>query len=163
MAGIICSPYSPKNHWCSSSLGQEVRTLKSVNFIQAFKLGGNSLWRKRSSASFTCQEYAMLILNIYLEDNWHILCISHLNFLHMQFIFYIYIYGIYTVYVMHILNIYLDYTRHILYISHLNYLHMQFIFFLIYMVYTHCITQYMSCIYWTFTWDIPDIYYVYHI
>jgi hypothetical protein len=28
---------------------------KSVNFIQA--LGGNSLWRKRRSASWTCQEY----------------------------------------------------------------------------------------------------------
>jgi len=28
---------------------------KSVNFIQA--LGGNSLWRKRCSASLTCQEY----------------------------------------------------------------------------------------------------------
>jgi hypothetical protein len=28
---------------------------KSVNFIQA--LGGNSLWRKRRSASLTCQEY----------------------------------------------------------------------------------------------------------
>ncbi len=55
MAGMMCSSYSPKNHWCSSSFGQDVRTLKSVDFIQA--LGGNSLWSKRSSSSLICQQY----------------------------------------------------------------------------------------------------------
>ena len=58
----------------------------------------------------------MHILNIYLDYTRHILCISHLNFLHMQFIFFWYIWYIHRIchaYTEHLLGIYLAYTMYI--------------------------------------------------
>ncbi len=135
---MMCSPYSPKNHWCSLSFGQVVRTLKSVNFIQA--LGGNSLWRRRSPASLTCQQYYR-VSYVYITS---ILTIYTCN-----------IYIIYNVYTQKKIGIYLTYTMYIPFkISGYTVQNS-----LIYMVYA----WYMSCIYKKNTWDILGIYNVYPI
>ncbi len=68
MAGMICSPQSPINHWWSSSLGQEVKTLKCKNFIQA--LGGNSLCLNSASILWTCHGGHTMIKMQYLKMSY---------------------------------------------------------------------------------------------
>ena len=120
MAGMMCSPYSPKNHWCSSSFGQDVRTLKSVNFIQA--LEGNSLWRKRCSASLTCQEY-FSVCHAYTK---------HLLWIYLKYTMYITFkfsaYAVhnfwYTWYIHSICHAYMKYKHNICHQKRTLYLHL---------------------------------------
>ncbi len=116
MAGMMCSQYSPKNHWCRLSFGQDVRTLKSVNFIQVF--AGNSLWCKRCSTSLTCQQYFHVSYGYIISKNTKYTCdIQCICNVYVIEIFCIYnlnlfdIHGICMVYVMHITSIFFLYDK----------------------------------------------------
>ena len=113
-----------------------VRTLKSVNFIQA--LGGNSLWRKRCSASLNCQQYYR-VSYVYITS---ILTIQTCN-----------IYIIYNVYTQQKIGIYLTYTINIPFRFSVYTVQNS----LIYMVYA----WYVSCIYKKITWDIYNTNHIY--
>ncbi len=106
------------------------------NFIQA--LGGNSLLRKRSSASLTCQQYYR-VSYVYITS---IITMYTCN-----------IYIIYNVYTQKRIGIYLTYTMDIPF-KFSGYTVQNS---LIYMVYA----WYMLCIYKKNTWDILGIYSAY--
>ena len=101
------------------------------NFIQAF--AGTSLWRKRCSASLTCQQYFLVsygyITSIYMKYRCNVDSIYNV---HPVEIFCLYSFNLFDmhricmVYAMLIHTIYLLYTWHIQYISNRIFLYIQF-------------------------------------
>ncbi len=115
------------------------------NFIQAFQVAGNCLWRKRCSASLTCQQYFLVsygyVNSIYTKHacNIHsiynvypieVFCIYSLKLFDIHAITW-YMHSICNAYTHNILEIYLAYTMYI----QLKFSVYTVSFFLIYMVY----------------------------
>ncbi len=155
--------YMPSWRWRSMGHSSQRK-----NFIQAF--AGNSLWRKRCSASLNCQQYFLVsygyvtsirtkytcnIHSIYTVYPIEIFCICSLNSFDIHAITW-YMYNTCDAYNQKILEIYLAYTRYI----QINSIE-SFCIYSLNLFDIHAITWYMHGICKAYTYNILEIYLVY--